>query len=80
MDAKRATALRIQALCAERDMAVNALANRCGISSSTIYSILGNKSKNPGVNTIQQICDGLGISVREFFDNDLFENLDQIIQ
>lgn len=61
-------------------MAVNALANLSGVAPSTIYSMLNTKSKNPGVVSIQKICDGLEISVRDFFDDPLFENLDPIIQ
>ena len=80
MNTKEAVAKRIQYLCAERDMAVNALANVSGISPSTIYSMLNEKSQNPGVVSIKKICDGLGISVREFFDSDLFEDLEQEIK
>lgn len=76
MNAKTAVARRIHALCLERNMAVNALANQCGIAPSTIYSMLNTKSKNPGVVSIQKICDGLEISVREFFNDPLFENLE----
>ena len=80
MNAKDAVARRINALCLERGIAVNALANLCGVAPSTIYSMLNVKSKNPGVISIQKICDGLEISVREFFDDPLFENLDPIVQ
>lgn len=80
MNAKEAVARRIQALCLERNIAVNALANLCGVAPSTIYSMLNKKSKNPGVMSIQKLCDGLEISVREFFDDPLFENLEPIIK
>lgn len=80
MNAKDAVARRIQALCVEKNIAVNALANQCGVSPSTIYSMLNMKSQNPGVISIQKICDGLGISVREFFDDPIFENLEQVIK
>lgn len=80
MNAKDAVAQRIQELCAENDMAINQLAHRCGVSPSTIYSMLNEKSRNPGVVSIQKICDGLEISVREFFDSPLFENLEQEIK
>ena len=80
MNAKTAVARRIHALCLERNMSVNALANKCGIAPSTIYSMLNTKSKNPGVVSIQKICDGLEISVREFFDDPLFENLEPEIR
>ena len=80
MNAKDAVARRSQSLCLERDIAVNALANQSGISPSTIYSMLNRKSLNPGVVSIQKICDGLGISVREFFDDPVFEDLEQVIK
>lgn len=80
INAKDAVARRIQVLCAERHIAVNALATQSGVPASTVYSILNTKSKNPGIVTIQELCDGLEISVREFFDDPLFENLEQEIQ
>ena len=71
---------RIIELCDERGIAINALANISGVSPSTVYSILNEKSQNPGVVSIKKICDGLNISVREFFDSDLFDNLEQEIK
>ena len=61
-------------------MAVNALANRCGVPPSTIYSMLGVKSQNPGIVSIQKICDGLDISLREFFDDPVFDDLEPVIK
>lgn len=80
MNAKQAVAARIVELCKERGIVVNALANSAGISPSTVYSMLNNKSKNPGVVTIKQICDGMDISLREFFNSPIFDNLEQEIQ
>lgn len=80
MNAKQAVAERIRALCRERGLAVNALANLSGVSPSTIYSMLNEKSQNPGVITIQKLCDGLEISVRDFFDDSAFEDLEQVIK
>ena len=80
MNAKEAAALRIQVLCSEHGWTVNGLANECGVPPSTIYSMLNSKSKNPGVFSIQKICDGMGISLREFFDSPLFEELEQEIK
>ena len=68
MTTKEAVAQRIIDLCAERNIAVNALANISGVSPSTVYSMLNAKSKNPGVVSIKKLCDGLEISVREFFE------------
>lgn len=80
MNAKIAVARRICTLCLERKIAINALANQCGVAPSTICSILNEKSQNPGTISIQKICDGLEISVRKFFDDPLFENLEPVIQ
>lgn len=80
MDAKEAVSRRIQELCAQRKLTINALANLCGVSPSTVYSMLNSKSQNPGVVSLQKICDGLDISLREFFDSSLFEGLEQEIK
>ena len=66
MNTKEAVAKRILQLCEERNLAVNALANLAGIAPSTVYSMLNEKSQNPGVVSIKKICDGMDISVREF--------------
>lgn len=79
MTTKQAVSVRIQQLCAERDVAINALANISGVSPSTIYSMLNEKSQNPGVVSIKKICDGLEITVRDFFNCELFDNLEQEI-
>ena len=80
MNAKQAVSARILELCKQRGIAINDLANSAGISPSTIYSILNTKSMNPGIVTIKQICDGIDISLREFFDSPVFENLEQEIR
>lgn len=79
MNTKEAVAARIIQLCKERNIAVNSLANLSGISPSTVYSMLNTKSKNPGVVSIKKICDGFEITVREFFDCDLFDETEQEI-
>ncbi len=79
MHIKQAVAARIIQLCQERSLAINALANLSGVPSSTVYSILNSKSMNPGVVTLQKLCDGLDISIREFFDSPLFDGLEQEI-
>ena len=67
-------------LCREKKIAVNALANEAGVPPSTVYSMLNQKSKNPGVVSIKKICDGLGITVRQFFDCPLFDETEQEIR
>ena len=80
MNATPAVAVRIQQLCKGRGLTVNRVANVAGTSPSTIYSMLNEKSNNPGIVTIHQVCDGLEISLREFFDSPIFDELEQEIQ
>ena len=80
MRTKEAVAQRILELCRDRNIAVNALANISGVSPSNIYSMLNQKSQNPGVVSIKKICDGLEITVREFFDSPLFDETEQEIK
>ena len=80
MNTKEAVAKRILELCNERKMTVNALATISGISPSTIYSMLNEKSQNPGVVSLKKLCDGLEISIRDFFDSALFDELEQEIK
>lgn len=80
MRTKEAVAQRILELCRERNIAVNALANISGVSPSTIYSMLNQKSWNPGVVSIKKICDGLEITIQQFFDSPLFDETEQQIK
>ena len=80
MNTKNAVANRIIELCNEKNIAINALANISGISPSTLYSVLNEKSQNPGIVTIKKLCDGLDISLREFFDADIFDDIEQEIK
>ncbi|MBE6900931.1 MAG: helix-turn-helix transcriptional regulator [Ruminococcaceae bacterium] len=77
MTAKEAVAKRILDLSEERNITINGLAYKAGVSPSTIYSMLNQKSKNPGVVSLHKICDGFDISLKEFFNCDLFANLEQ---
>ena len=80
MNTKNAVAERIIELCNQKNIAINALANISGISPSTLYSVLNEKSQNPGIVTIKKLCDGLDISLREFFDDDVFDDIEQEIK
>lgn len=80
MNTKQAVAKRILALCDEKQIAVNALANLAGVPPSTVYSMLNEKSQNPGVVSLKKLCDGLEITLREFFDSPIFDALEQEIQ
>ncbi len=80
MNTKNAVANRIIQLCNQKNIAINALANISGISPSTLYSVLNEKSQNPGIVTIKKLCDGLDISLREFFDDNIFDDIEQEIK
>ena len=80
MNTKEAIANRILQLCDKRHIAVNELANISGVSPSTVYSILNEKSQNPGAVTIKKLCDGLEITLGEFFNTPEFDALEQEIK
>lgn len=68
---------RILYLCGERNISINKLANICGLPPSSIKNILYGKSHNPKILTLKMICDGLEITLKDFFDTKEFENLEQ---
>ncbi|MBO5262614.1 MAG: helix-turn-helix transcriptional regulator [Clostridia bacterium] len=80
MNTKEAVAKRILELCDEKRIAINALANISGVSPSTVYSMLNEKSQNPGVVSLKKLCDGFNINLRQFFDSPLFDNIEQEIK
>ena len=80
MNTKQAIANRIIQLCEENHIAVNELAGRSGVSPSTVYSILDERSQNPGAVTIKKLCDGLGITLGNFFSTPEFDALEQEIK
>lgn len=80
MKTRQAIAQRIIDLCKERNITINALANLSALPPSTLKNILYGVSNNPGVVTIKIICDGLDMSLCEFFDCELFNNLQQEIE
>ena len=71
---------RIYELCEERSITPNALSYLAGISQSTVKSILNGESKNPGTVTIKKLCDGLEITLGEFFSTPEFDALEQEIK
>lgn len=71
---------RILQLYEEKDLTVNALANMAGLPPSSIKNILYGKSKNPKIATTKIICDGLNLSLKEFFDSPEFDRLEQELE
>lgn len=79
MGIKNLVAERIRELCDLRGITINSLANISGLTPSTIYSLLDPNRKDIGIVTIKKICDGLDISILEFFNTENFLNCDQEI-
>ena len=71
---------RFGELCYERGINFCQLATLSGVPYTTVKSIFYGQSNNPGISTIKKLCDGLNISVRVFFDSDLFDDLEQEIK
>lgn len=60
----------------ERELTMNGLANISAVAPTTVRNIFDGKSKNPGVVTIKLLCDGMGITITEFFDSPIFRELE----
>ena len=80
IDTVTAVRNRILALCGEREITINKLATISALPPSSIKNILYGKSQNPKLITIKMICDGLGITLGEFFSTPEFESLEQEIK
>ncbi|MGN0547920.1 MAG: helix-turn-helix domain-containing protein [Acutalibacteraceae bacterium] len=74
---KQAIVLRMQDICNEKSIRFNELANRSGVTPSTVYSMMDSRRKDLSVSTLKKLCDGLEISIPDFFDSDIFKNLEQ---
>lgn len=80
MRIKEAIVRRFQQLCQERNIKYNELATLSGVTPSTVYSMMDEHRKDISVITVKKLCDGLDVTIREFYDDPLFENLEQEIQ
>ena len=80
MDTITAVKNRLLQLCGEREISINRLASLSALPPSSIKNILYGKSQNPKMLTIKMICDGLGITLGEFFSTEEFDGLDPEIQ
>ncbi|PWL81321.1 MAG: XRE family transcriptional regulator [Clostridia bacterium] len=80
MRVKDAIVCRLQMLCEARQMRYNELAVRAGVTPSTVYSLMNEERQDVSVSTVKKLCDGLDISIADFFDADIFRDLEQEIQ
>jgi DNA-binding Xre family transcriptional regulator len=80
MDIGTAVKYRIIDLCQQNKITVNKLSTICGITQSTLNNIVSGRNKSLTVSTLKKICDGLNITIQEFFDDPVFLNLEQEIK
>ncbi len=80
MTVKDAVVLRFQQICELRRIKPNELANISGVTPSTVYSMMDSKRRDLSVITIKKLCDGLDITLGEFFSTPEFDNLEQEIR
>ena len=74
-----AVSIRLLELCKDKNITVNKLATLSAVTQSTVNDIVNMKSRNIGIVTIKKLCDGMQISVTDFFDDDIFKELEQEI-
>ena len=70
---------RILQLAREKNFTINGLAEHSGLAPMTLKNIIYKNTNNPGIRTIKILCDGLGITLAEFFNTKEFDNLEQEI-
>ena len=80
MDIKDVIVKRFLELCAERNIKINELANISGVTPSTAYSMVDKNRRDISIRTIKKFCDGLGITLGEFFMTPEFDSLEQEIK
>ena len=80
MTVKDAVVNRFQQICAQRNIKANELANRSGVTPSTVYSMMDGRRRDLSIITIKKLCDGLDISLGEFFSTPEFDALEQEIK
>ena len=80
MKVKDMVVFRFEQLCRERGLKLNALANSAGVTSSTVYSMFRHSRRDVSIVTIKKLCDGLDITLGEFFDTPEFGSLEQELE
>ena len=77
MKINEAISKKILCILNEKNITLNKLSNMCCLTQSTVDSLINGKSKNPKLLTIARICDGLSIKLKDFFDDDVFNDIDR---
>lgn len=77
MNVGEAVKERILELCQQQNLSINKLSSISGVTQSTVNNIVSGRNRSATVSTIKKLCDGLGITIEEFFRSELFRNLEQ---
>lgn len=77
MREQKLLAKRIKTLCEEKKMSYYLLSYKSTVPITTIMNIIHCTTKNPGIFTIIKLCDGLGITIQEFFETEEFQNIER---
>lgn len=77
---KEAVVLRMKSICRDMNITYNELAVRAGVTPSTVYSMMDSRRKDLSVITLKKLCDGLDMTITEFFNDDIFKTLEQEIK
>lgn len=80
MTIAEAVVKRIYALCDEHKVTVNKISNISGVTQSTVSDIVNGATTNTGIGTIKKLCDGFEISIRDFFNSEVFDDLEQEVK
>ena len=68
---------RILELCREQDISINKLSSMSVVTQSTVNNIVSGRNRSTTISTIKKLCDGLGITIEDFFHSELFRGLEQ---
>ena len=71
---------RILELCRENNISINKLCTMSGVTQSTVNNIVRGRNNSATISTIKKLCDGLGISIQDFFQSELFQDLEQEVK
>ena len=71
---------RILELCKEHELSPNKLSTISGVTQSTVNNIISGRNKSTTISTIKKLCDGLGITIIEFFSSEIFLDLEQEVK
>lgn len=76
MNTREFVVMRIGELCNEQNLSLCDISLRAGLAASTVKNITSGTSRNPGVITLKKICDGLNISLKDFFDTPMYDQVE----